>query len=98
LIFIVEEENLAADSLVTLDFTLQITTTTALSELNLIEAAEIHLVLNNKLLKDFPGYTNFTEAVINLAPFYLENELPTLDKAKLLDVVIDVPYYNIDIS
>ncbi len=98
LIFTVEEENLAADSLVTLDFTLQITTTTALSELNLLDTGEIHLVLNNKLLKDFTGYSNFKEATVNIAPFYLEDKVPSLEKVRFLDVVIDVPYYNIDIS
>ncbi|MHA1129308.1 MAG: hypothetical protein ACTSQQ_00730 [Candidatus Helarchaeota archaeon] len=97
LVFFVEDHNLEANSLITLDFTLNITTTASVSKLNLLESGESHLVLNDKLLKDFVGYSNFKEASINLAPYYPEGE-PSIEKHKFLDVVINSPDFYIDIS
>ena len=96
LIFYTVQESLSANTHIYLDFDLSINTNLT-SEANLLENGEIHVVINNKLLGDFAPYSDFKVSYIDFSPFLYETE-PTVEKTNFLNVVVDVPYYNITIS
>jgi hypothetical protein len=97
LTFYTSKEDIPANTHILLDFNLSITTSSTLSERNLLSNGEIHLVLENKLLSSFNPYTQFKESGVDFSAFLYKTE-PSVEKTKLLDVVINVPFYNITIN
>jgi len=89
--------NLSAKSIILLDFILQINTSRPLGELNLLQSGSVYLVKNDKLLENFAGASAFKESEIDFTGFGLGQE-PTLVKTKFLNIVVNIPYYNITVT
>jgi hypothetical protein len=84
--------NLSAKSTILLDFTLVITSS-LIGKLNLLQRGSVYLVQNGQLLSSFA----FHEAVIDLTGFGLEQK-PTVEKTKALDIVVNIPFYNVTLT
>ncbi len=95
--YYIKGTSLPADSLITLEFNLYINTTLPWAELNLLESGEAHLVMEDQLLKDFSGASDFKKSTFDFNEM-ISGEDPTLVRSEFLDVVIDVPYFNITLS
>lgn len=96
--FFTQKTNVTAKSTLLLDFTLSITTNLPpLSKLNLLESGTINLVKNDCLLQSYPGASAFQESQIFFKGLGLGGE-PTLKKTKFLDVVVNIPCYNVTVT
>ncbi|NVM53884.1 MAG: hypothetical protein HWN66_09295 [Candidatus Helarchaeota archaeon] len=93
LLFYTRGGSLSADSSIILDFTLTVNSSLS-GSLNLLEEGEIHLVLDNQLLES--SYSDFKESEVTFT--YGMEQRPRLEKTKFLDIVVDIPYYNITSS
>ena len=86
--------NLSAKSTIVLGFNLQVYSSRPLGELNLLQSGSIYLVKNNQLLESFAGASAFKESEIHFTGFGLGQQ-PTLEKTKSLNIVVNIPCYNI---
>ncbi|MFX1296697.1 MAG: hypothetical protein ACFFD2_17800 [Promethearchaeota archaeon] len=96
--FFTQKENIPANTHVVLDFNLAINTNFTLSELNLLKKGKINLEMNDKLIVSFIPDSNFKESQLSFSESAYENNKPTLIQSKFLNIIIEVPYYNITIN
>ena len=92
-----QKTNVTAKSTLLLDFILTITTSQPPSKLNLLEVGAINLVKNNQLLQSYLGASAFKESLITFKGLGLGGE-PSLKKSKFLDVMVNIPCYNITVT
>ena len=88
--------NLSAQSTIVLSFTLEVSSTQPVGELNLLKSGSIYLVKNDRLLDSFAGASAFKGSEIHFTGFGLGQE-PTLEKTKSLTLMVNVPCYNLTI-
>ncbi|MDD1778841.1 MAG: hypothetical protein LUQ65_11820 [Candidatus Helarchaeota archaeon] len=88
--------NLSAKSTILLNFILQVNSSQPLGELNLLQSGSVYLVKNNQLLESYTGASAFKESEIDFTGFGLGQE-PTLKKSKSLNIVVNIPYYNVTV-
>lgn len=94
--FWTQGHNLVPGSSIVLNFSLIIDTSLLWSELNLLETGELQLRIKDTLLSDYQDYSAFKESIIDFSGLGLGPE-PALRKSKFLNIVLNIPYYNVTI-
>ncbi|HUX98631.1 MAG TPA: hypothetical protein VMV49_03700 [Candidatus Deferrimicrobium sp.] len=95
--FYTSGDALPASSHILLDFNLTIYTNLTSPKINLLETGELNLVMMNTVLGSYTTGSAFKESTIHFTGIGLNKE-PELVKTKFLNVVVDIPNFNIGLT